>query len=284
MGYSGLIYAAIVAAWAAVLVPRWVRRNEEIERARESDAARGVRVLQRRSGSSHAPHVLFTGLEDDSQSTAKPAAGRSESAVRAGGAPLDDLHRVFAEAARRRRRILLGLSSLTLAALGMAMVGHFPGWLPVVAAALVVAFLFVARRAAVEQERRRRTLARRMRAQPVRESSASQRSTTADVDDGQRRLVIPDEVLQQEPDDPDAWQPVPVPVPTYITKPVAPRVARSIDLSSAGSWTSGRLDPADSIVLPRRGPVEPLEGATVDVDDPAAEIDEAPERRRAVGD
>src|SRR5918996_393269 len=28
VGYSGVIYAAIVAAWAAVLVPRWGRRNE----------------------------------------------------------------------------------------------------------------------------------------------------------------------------------------------------------------------------------------------------------------
>ncbi|NIR38377.1 MAG: hypothetical protein GWN07_21145, partial [Actinobacteria bacterium] len=47
MGSSGLLYAAIVAAWAAVLVPRWIRRNEEIDRAREEDTSRGVRVLDR---------------------------------------------------------------------------------------------------------------------------------------------------------------------------------------------------------------------------------------------
>ncbi|MFJ1703419.1 gephyrin-like molybdotransferase receptor GlpR [Kitasatospora sp. NPDC088346] len=39
---------------------------------------------------------------------------------------------------------------------------------------------------------------------------------------------------------PDSWEPVPVPLPTYVTAPVAPRVTRSLDLGSPGTWDSGR--------------------------------------------
>ncbi|WNM47374.1 hypothetical protein RMN57_23080 [Kitasatospora sp. CM 4170] len=39
---------------------------------------------------------------------------------------------------------------------------------------------------------------------------------------------------------PDSWEPVPVPLPTYVTAPVAPRVSRGLDLSAPGTWTAGR--------------------------------------------
>ncbi len=37
------------------------------------------------------------------------------------------------------------------------------------------------------------------------------------------------------------WEPVPVPLPTYVTAPRAQRVIRTIDLATPGAWTSGRL-------------------------------------------
>ncbi|GAA1247888.1 hypothetical protein GCM10009665_43500 [Kitasatospora nipponensis] len=43
---------------------------------------------------------------------------------------------------------------------------------------------------------------------------------------------------------PDSWEPVPVPLPTYVTAPVAPRVTRGLDLGAPGTWNSGR--PAES--------------------------------------
>jgi len=39
---------------------------------------------------------------------------------------------------------------------------------------------------------------------------------------------------------PDSWEPVPVPLPTYVTAPVAPRVSRGLDLGAPGTWDSGR--------------------------------------------
>lgn len=39
---------------------------------------------------------------------------------------------------------------------------------------------------------------------------------------------------------PDSWEPVPVPLPTYVTAPVAPRTTRGLDLSGPNTWDSGR--------------------------------------------
>ena len=46
--------------------------------------------------------------------------------------------------------------------------------------------------------------------------------------------------------DPTLWDPVPVTLPTYVSKPAATRrTVRTIDLDATGVWTSGRTD-ADS--------------------------------------
>jgi hypothetical protein len=38
----------------------------------------------------------------------------------------------------------------------------------------------------------------------------------------------------------DGWDPVPVPLPTYVTAPVAPRTSGGIDLGAPGTWSSAR--------------------------------------------
>jgi hypothetical protein len=45
--------------------------------------------------------------------------------------------------------------------------------------------------------------------------------------------------------EPGLWDPVPVTLPTYVSKPPARRTVRTIDLDSTGVWTSGRTE-ADS--------------------------------------
>jgi pyruvate/2-oxoglutarate dehydrogenase complex dihydrolipoamide acyltransferase (E2) component len=42
--------------------------------------------------------------------------------------------------------------------------------------------------------------------------------------------------------DPDLWDPVPVTLPTYVSKPPARRAVRTIDLDATGVWTSGRTE------------------------------------------
>ena len=67
----------------------------------------------------------------------------------------------------------------------------------------------------------------------------------------------------------DTWDPVPVPPPTYVSKPVAPRrEPRVLDLTKPGEWTAS------------------LEGEDVGLGifDEGPELDEILERRRAAGD
>ncbi|XLE02422.1 hypothetical protein QBL21_30365 [Streptomyces sp. 184] len=52
---------------------------------------------------------------------------------------------------------------------------------------------------------------------------------------------------QRERDRPaDAgWDPVPVPLPTYVTAPVAPRATRGLDFDAPDTWSSARSSPAE---------------------------------------
>lgn len=295
MGYSGLIYAAIVAGWAAVLVPRWVRRNEEVERAREIDEARGVRVLRRRSGQIHAAHrpaaadhTVLRGEADGLTVGVTAGTGRAgtdrEGADRVGTGSEDrddrretpglradvrELDLAFATAARQRRRVLAVLMLVTMLVGVAVAIGRAPVWALVTTGVVVAGFVFLARRAAVVQARRRERLRRTLRAPEV---AVLDDEPEAEAEPGMRVAVLDDPVFEQV--DPDAWQPSPVPLPTYLTKPMAPRAARTIDLTQPGSWTSGRLDPAGPIVAPSTQPAT----------DPAAVDEGYEEHRRAVGD
>lgn len=265
VGSSGLLYAAIVAAWAAVLVPRWIRRNEEIERAREEDTSRGVRVLERQQR-----HVrAHSGLTADSVRTGLTAGRAAQSDRRPNAEQADVWSEPHAErrpiaagaAARRRRVFALLLVAVGGAGSGAA-AGLVPGGLVAVPALLLLVFLVLARRAAVQDARRRRAAARQEALQR-RELAAQQQAEPS------RRVAVLDEPPPAAPSDPHAWEPVPVPPPTYLTKPKAePRVVRKIDLSSPGAWTSGRLNPDGAVVPPPQQPVR----------------SDVPERRRAVGD
>ena len=66
------------------------------------------------------------------------------------------------------------------------------------------------------------------------------------------------------------WDPLPVTLPTYVTKPRASRTVRTIDLSEPGTWSSGRNE-ADSRLVEEAG-VAAQEDAQVEQ-----------EGRRAVG-
>lgn len=254
MGYSGLIYAAIVAAWAAVLVPRWVRRNEEVDQARELDAAHRVRVLTRPSLDNEARVAASTPTRADSE--AAPVRTSRDRVVASSDVGL---------AARRRRRVL-GSLTLALAVTGaVTAAGRLPRWSLAVPLAVLLVFLALARRAAVAQARRRAAVRR-----PALRSPAS--TTAVTEEPAAKRVAVLDETEPLPEADPNAWEPVPVPLPTYVNKAIAaPRAVRRIDLSQPGAWTSGRLDPAGSIVLPPRH---------AEVEVPA----DLPEHRHAVGD
>ncbi|TLS40390.1 hypothetical protein FE633_41675, partial [Streptomyces montanus] len=43
----------------------------------------------------------------------------------------------------------------------------------------------------------------------------------------------------------DSWDPVPVPLPTYVTAPVAPRATSDVDLGGPDAWSSARSSAAE---------------------------------------
>jgi hypothetical protein len=107
--------------------------------------------------------------------------------------------------------------------------------------------------------------------------------------------AVTSRVADRAAPDADGWQPVPVPLPTYVTKPKAVRTTRTIDLGSPGVWSSGRGEdaPAEQAAPPAEQPAAPepvrpsyepapvVAGVDDDEDD---ELDAILERRRAVND
>lgn len=45
---------------------------------------------------------------------------------------------------------------------------------------------------------------------------------------------------QRRPGHGDSWDPVPVPLPTYVTAPVAPRATSDVDLGAPDAWSAAR--------------------------------------------
>lgn len=48
----------------------------------------------------------------------------------------------------------------------------------------------------------------------------------------------------------DSWDPVPVPLPTYVTAPVAPRATGGVDVSDPETWSAARSSTAEPTSAP----------------------------------
>jgi hypothetical protein len=152
-------------------------------------------------------------------------------------------------AAERRRRVFNILLAAIVVTSALA-IGNVIGalWIlvPVVlmGAWLVACRLMVKReraaRAAAPVRKRRRTLADEV----IEDEDADE---IDDESDNTQDIPVVTAALVEEPvaADPDAWTPVPVPLPTYVDKAPAGRTVRTIDLDSTGVWSSGRNE-ADS--------------------------------------
>jgi hypothetical protein len=201
--------------------------------------------------------------------------------------------RAAAAAAKRRRRILAVLLLADVAVGAAAALGYLLPWAPAVPVALTLVFLVVAR-ITVRRERRRWLAARRstgpLEEQPpvFEQPRAARRDAPAETSapapaaapvarNDQGLAVVsglddtssfPVGLLEVEPttDAGALWDPLPMTLPTYVTKPRATRSVRTIDLAAAGVSSSGR-DAADSAL----------------VADAATAADEPGEARRAVG-
>ncbi|MFJ2899630.1 gephyrin-like molybdotransferase receptor GlpR [Streptomyces sp. NPDC087218] len=340
MSSSGLIYAVIVGAWAAYLVPMWLRRQDELNEARPTERfSTAIRLLSGRAGMERRyAKELRERTAEEAEPDVDPDAetDRLESVdVRAFAAP--DAHteaRVHDPAraperaaeprpeparerrarprpavpeaervrraqrlqvlARRRRTTVVLFLAFTLGAVVAAVGGLHFLWAPAVPAVLLSAYIVhlrtqERRRFAFTMDRRRAEVA----AQHLRENrhrGHQPATATAPVEPdeepearhpepepapavspqeaGRRALVEQtdhaewvDQQRERGRTQGDSWEPVPVPLPTYVTAPVAPRATGGVEVGNPETWSAARSSAAEPSQTgtshPTAPPVEP---------------------------
>ncbi len=223
---TGLIYVVIIALWAAVLIPIWLRRHDQISEVRST--ARFSSAMRSLGKESAVP-------------------GTSSRAR---------------EVAAKRRAIIMGVLSAALAVtLGLAVVNLVPRWSPIVLAVTVLAYVIATaatssrRSASTATARKGRSSAgvpERIRApyddlvddreiaysDQVAEVAyprtrglrpPSRRSRDAQIAAAMDDFVSWDPWEAEESVAEEAWSAVPTTLPTYVNAPRATRVRRPIE-------------------------------------------------------
>ncbi|MFF2326883.1 MULTISPECIES: gephyrin-like molybdotransferase receptor GlpR [unclassified Streptomyces] len=340
MSSSGLIYAVIVGAWAAYLVPMWLRRQDELNEARPTERfstairllsgraameRRYAKELRERTAEEAAPDAdpdVVTDRTDsvDVRAFAAPEAhteARVHDPVRPSGradrervdrerpesgparrvrprADGQDAERVrraqrLQVLARRRRTTVVLFLGFTLGAIVAAVGGLGFLWAPGVPAVLLSTYIVhlrtqERRRFAFTMDRRRAEVAAQhlRENRPRRHQPAAAAPAEADEEPEARRpepepvpAVSPQEAgrraLVEQTDHAewvdqqrergrvrgDSWEPVPVPLPTYVTAPVAPRATGGVEVGDPETWSAARSSTAEPTQTGTSHPVPP---------------------------
>jgi len=266
VGLTGLIYAAIVVAWAAYLVPLALRRHDEAARSRSVERfSSAMRVLSRRGSAAQDRVVLSPSRQADRVLSPSLRLSADEAGVAA--APERPSRAAQRAAASRRRRVLIALVTVVILVAAGAGSGLVAWWSVAIPAVLVVGFLVVARRQVRKMEEAFWVAASQQRPEPsnvVRRAAArvdasagvvrSGATAHADPDDeptltlsAEQIAVAAPELAQQRvravslptADGGSLWDPLPITLPTYVDKPAAKRTIRTIELGEPGTWSAG---------------------------------------------
>jgi len=209
---TGLIYVIIIALWAAVLIPIWLRRHDQISEVRSTARFQSAMSTLGKRG----------------RSPVSPAA-----------------------VASRRRAVTLGLLTLALATtLALGLLNMAPMWLAFIAAGLVGAYLVAA--ALTASQRTSARTARRVLttstatasedeideidvvAEPVVHATGRKRRFTSLAEDE-------DFATWDAWEEDAAWEAIPQTLPTYVGAPRASAVPRQIDRDHDGAWTGSDM-------------------------------------------
>jgi hypothetical protein len=213
VGMTGLIFAVIAAAWLMYLVPYFLRnRGDDLAEEAASEIPFSPSVTIVRSGTSLAE------ANDGAAPVSTPLTRRSM---------LRELHLRDRDAAQRRRQVLIFLLVVQLIVAGLAGFGIGAWWGALIPAALIVAFAVVAR---FSVRTMRADLARRaeaIRHCPDEETIAISLSPS-EVAEHEHSIELSVPVGRVA----SLWDPIPITRPTYVSKPLAPRTVRTIDLSA----------------------------------------------------
>lgn len=322
---SGLIGLAIIGIWLVVLVPMWLNRHEADDATRSMDSfSTAMRVLSRRSPSKGDRRYVVMPRRDNLGVTVDNNPGATTTGRRFSLRPRTPVAVGSTGRARlmaRRRRLATVVLGLLLVLLVTSTVGLTSWWYELAVGLAAAGYLIHLRNEAIRlQEVQRRRRARAARAVASSEQWDAQPAYRLPVASRPQPMLRDDEVLPAAPvsatgtENGSRWEPVPVPLPTYVSKPVVQRPAasaapradvdatRTIDLTRPGAWTEAAgaadgdveidhrhllLDETGSgrIASSAGAPPSPYAAAHVataaDEDD---ELDHILERRRAVGD
>ena len=237
MDPSALIFVALAVAWAVYLIPKALEHHEESARTRTVERfSHTLRVLARREPINRRNARLVTSTT--ATATTERTSSRAAPAPQLTVAQVRARRHAAAKAAKRRLRVV---SLILVANAAVAAVAYFKVidwvWCAVPVGVLVV--WLVACRLMVKRERAELPSAR-IPSEPTSEQPKDQTGEVARVDP---KLSGEDAA----PVDPDSWDPVSVPLPTYVSKPVATRTVSTIDLDSTGVWSSGH-NASDSLL------------------------------------
>ncbi|MFJ9664520.1 gephyrin-like molybdotransferase receptor GlpR [Streptomyces sp. NPDC101219] len=260
--------------------------------ARREDRAAGTAHQDRRGRRDHEDPAADAIEAAEATQAATRAAHAAQRARRAQAAQAAARARRSKVLARRRRTTTMLFLAFTLGAIVAAVGGLAFLWAPGVPAVLLSAYIAhlrsqERRRFAYQMDRRQAEAA----AQRLRERDRRPRRRPAvteadpdepegpgagtDTDPGLSALAADRRALVEQTDHAewvdqqrerqqrpgqgsDSWDPVPVPLPTYVTAPVAPRATSDVDLGAPDTWSSAR----SSAVTP--GPQETPAAAKAD--------------------
>jgi hypothetical protein len=141
VGLTGVIYAAIVVAWAIFLVPLALRRHDQTARNRSIERfSSSMRVLSTRGGGTAGSTAAMTPRQDGQGGQPQAVAHGASVAVGRISRP------AMRAAAARRRRVLRVLVALTCLTGAVSVLGVIPRWSAAVPLVVIAGFLVVARR------------------------------------------------------------------------------------------------------------------------------------------
>lgn len=285
---TGLIYLVIIALWAAVLIPVWLRRHDQISEVRSTARfSSAMRSLGTPGQMQYAADTYVLDSRDVDLALQGSAAPRSEARMTrptadrtarpAEGLDPDYERELVRQAAATRRAVVLGaLTAVLLVTLLLAFVSVLPKWAPALAAVPVVAFVVAAAMtSSARSSAPARQTARRDR-RPAAVAEPARRGATAQSDEEWENWNAWDD---------DSWEAQPTTLPTYVSAPRASAVPRGIDRETPGEWTGQAMVQAAQ-AMRSRPRSEPLADArTLAYSDQTAEIpivaDDYPARRAA---
>jgi hypothetical protein len=239
---SGVIFVALGAAWVLYLIPKVLRHYDEVAKSRTvEDFSDSVRVLARREPVTRTKARL---VRSDSPRIAPPTPQERRARRRA------------AAAAAGRRRVVLGLLAVaTFALIGLTLAGMAPVWASAAPAALILAFLILSaslgRRERLAWHLRLALAGPERKPVPVRiprPVSIRDEQGFAQVEANEDTTTFDAEELKKALAGNGVWDPLPMTLPTYVSKPAAKRAVHTINLSAPNTFSAGH-DAADSALV-----------------------------------